>query len=81
MRSNIGAAAHRFCDRKAALKQLVKRLTQSADIIGGPDRFFELTQNLRLAKYHRVQTTGNPKGVPGCLVTLKRVDMRQQCVS
>jgi hypothetical protein len=40
-----------------------------------PDRVFHLPQNLRLAQDHRVQATGNPKGMPSYIVVMQVVEM------
>ena len=55
--------AHALGRRKRRLKQLVERRSCAAVLLGEPVRILQLTQNLRFAEHHRVQTRGDAEGV------------------
>ena len=80
MGTNFGAGSHFFGDRKRALEQLVQGGAQGAHFIGGTHRVFHLSQDLRLAKYHGVQTAGDAKRMTCGLVVHHGVNVVVQAV-
>ena len=78
--TNFGRTAHLFGHRERALEHLVQSRTQGAHLTSHPHRVFHLSQDLRLAKYHGVQTTGHAKSVSRCFVVDQGVDVIVQTV-
>ena len=59
--ANFSAAAHLLGDSERTLEHLVQGGTQSPRLAGHAHRVFQLTQDLRLAQDHRIETTGHAK--------------------
>ena len=49
--------------------------TQGASLLGRSYGVFHLTEDLRFAQHHRVESTGHPKSVSYGLVARERVGM------
>ena len=78
--ANFGRTAHLFGHRERALEHLVQGGTQSAHLASHTHRVFHLSQDLRLAKYHGVQTAGDAKRMTCGLVVHHGVNVVVQAV-
>ena len=78
MGANFSGRSHLFGDCKTALKQLVQGAAQGAGLFCGSDRIFELTQNLRFAQDHGVETAGHSEGMSGHMAFFKHVGVGAQ---
>ena len=74
-------AAHFFGHSKATLKQLMQGAAKSARLLGRAHGVFELTQDLRFAQDHGVQTCGNTKCMACGGFVLQGVDVALQLMA
>jgi hypothetical protein len=66
---------------KGVLKEFVQRRTKSAGLLGNAYRLLHLAENLRLAENHRIEPTGNPKGMANGIAFGIGVEVRLDLVA
>jgi hypothetical protein len=72
---------HFLGHREGVLKEFVQRRTKSARLLGNAYRLLHLAENLRLAENHRIEPTGNPKGMSNGIALGIGIEVRRDLMA